>query len=392
MMKTIVVSKTGMSFCTRAEAAKNSATGEQGETEGVLRHLMSRGDCRVVFFGAARGDMSELCHRHVTPNVSRIREDAEQSDLDTGWAEDATEMSDEHCVGMINMAGPPATFSYPGNPKGSQVQLQGMKYTAPILRMCEEKQMPRCVINCDPRTYPRDQEMSYGWKWARPRALLDQCRNEQSMIVGGVEYDRISVYAGCESWAWLPRRDGGERSRCHVVAHAHIRDGIRQKSRSDSWFNVLGPPSEWPEGFTVTGAGWFHYAGYESIDTRFRAACTPQEALDIFHRTQFTPCVAAAPGFYTGKPYVAFSQGCVPILYGDGNDPYTWDPYGRLLPLDSPLRIVKPGDLWKPRDYEAEKEFWAGKLVPRWHMLDQLVDRLLAELPLGQDFGGYFRC
>ena len=253
------------------------------------------------------------------------------------------------------------------------------------------------------------------------------------MTVGGVSYNRVSVASGAESWAWLPpareiwiveydaggveqhavaqsilfeyergnynvpvpegfrvRKEDKQRHKCQVVAHAHISDNIKQKKRDVAWCNVLG---EMPLDTPIYGAGWEHWSRYPNGN--FKGVVKPDEALRLFNETQFTPCVAAAPGFYTGKPYVAFSQGCVPLFYGDGTDPYTWDPQGTLVPLDDPRRIVKPGDLWRllgELDYETELSYWADRLKPRWQMLDQLVDYLLAGRELGETFGGYFRC
>lgn len=454
-MKTIVVSKTGMSFCARSEAGLNAIGGEQGETEGLMRHLVARGDVRVVYFGPSRGlirlDAGRpvaqhkamthddpgwgVCHWACTPHVSGLDESSDQGAVQEGWDWDESELYPvlHGAVACINVCGPPATFSYPGNPKGSTVQLQGMKYTAPILRMLEQLRLPRVCVNNDPRTYPRDQEMSHGWRYARPQALLDQCENKVDMVVGGTPYLRHSYYSGAESWAYLPKRAemteeqktrfesrqrrreksegelGSEKRMLEglvglpdgstpgvVVAHAHIADGCRQRKRSTSWWNVLGDSSTWPEWLRIYGQGWEAFA--QGVDA-IRGPVTTAVVQELFRTSRCTPCVAAAPGFYTGKPYVAMSQGCVPVLYGDGNDPYTWDPRGELAPLDASMaRCVKPGGWFKLCEWMQDDAIWRGlqeqwrhSLQPRWRVLDEVVDRLLDGTFRDQMYGGYRR-
>lgn len=393
----VLVTKTGLSFTSREEARRGSAVGEQGETEGLMRRLVEMG-LRVVYLGKARGEVPGV--EFVQPCTSHLTEDSDPREQENTLDSLAREVSEHEPLCAFNVCGPTATFSMIGNPKGSRVQAQGIHYTAPLLGVLHRLNLRRICVNNDPRTYPRDQEMSWGMPHCRPVALLDQCEDERVMTVGGIEYRRKSRYAACESWAWLPRDWSAPheaRIPCTIVAHAHIGDGCGQKRRDDAWWNVLGGRETWPDGLRVYGAGWEHYRDYdpEVMPGKVR----PSEALELFGRARCTPCVAAAPGFYTGKPYVAMSMGCVPVLYGDGTDPYTWDPRGDLIGLGSAERVVRPGDLKRLAESFSDEEVWssvrdewAKELRPRWQVLDELVDDLLHERELGDRYGGYFRC
>lgn len=391
-MKTIFVNKASMSFVTREEAARGSATGEQGDTEGWLRHIMRRGDFKVIYVGKTRGDMigSGLCHEVYTTETRGISV-YDGKEQQAQFDKDARELKHYEPVAMLQTAGPCYTMSWINNPKYTTVQEQSIHYGAPALNIMQQLRLPRVVINNDPRTYPRDQEMSLGWPFCRPAALLDQCQASGPMVVGGKQYTRKSVYAHCESWLYCPQRTNTRQFPLVVVAHCHVGDGCKQKGRDQTWQRILGDKSIWPEHLAVFGQGWEHYSQYDPAFMKGKV--NPQQALDLFNDSLCTPCIAAVPGFATGKGYVAISQGCIPLPVGD--DEYAWDWSGVACPLDSAYRIRKPGDFyrladWIERDYAMHLETWQEALKPRFQVLDNLLDDLQAGRRIDDGrYGGY---
>lgn len=387
-MKTILVSKTGMSFATREQARLGSATGEQGETEGILRHLVQRGDVHVIYFGRMRGEVPGVTN--IAPDTQGLNEHVLCAEQEERWARDIAALKPHEPIACINVTGPPATFSWARNPRGAQIQAQGVHYTGPILNAIHKLGLKRICVNNDPRTYPRDQEMSYGWTSCRPVALLDQCAAIKSQTVGGKEYRRVSVYSAAQSWAWLPEaapRAFADRVPCNVVAHAHIGDGCAQQDRDSAWRAIID--GDYP----IYGKGWEHYTGTLG---KVMGPVKPSEALQLFHNARCTPCVAAVPGFYTGKAWVAYSQGCIPVPFGDGQHPHTWDPVGRYVGLDNDYERCTHG--LKPFAAMGEDEYctrllnWGERLKPDWSMLDKVVDKLIGGCFVDFEFGGYCPC
>jgi hypothetical protein len=407
-LKVLLVNKGGSAFRTRANARLASAVGEQGETEGTIQHLAERNDIRVVYFGRYLGE-DIGCDAVVAPSATLALaadygsyvQDASPEEQEAAWLADMqsleTVIGGDEVIGLLQVAGYSPTFSWIGNPKASTVQCSSVMYQGPQLKACEYFKIPRLIVNNDPRTYPKDQEMSFGWEYARPAALLDQCQLDRKIIVGGEHYLRRSVWARSESWAYQERRENTDKMSSVCIAHAHITDGCKQRGRDAAWANVLGDTL--PSGLRVFGRGWENFSGYDPAV--MVGEIKPSEVLDVFNCTTCCPCVAAAPGFYTGKVYVCESQGCIPILYGNGDDPYTWDPNGVFLPLNSPLRVCKPGDLARVvdetcKEKDALRETWHALCKPHFSLLDEMIDKLVA----GKDwrsaewfdrFGGYQR-
>lgn len=386
----LFVCKSGSPFYSRSYVRRASSSGEQGETEGVIRHLVSRGDVRVVYFGITYG---ELPCEVITPAVEGLDEWTDGPTQRDRFRrdEDAVRALGAELLGVINVSGYSPTMSLVDNEKGAQVQSSSIRYTAPMLNLLQAFKLPRVVINNDPRTYPKDQEMSFGWDWVRPRALLDQQQLDGKQVVGGVKYRRNSVWAKCESWGFLERVKNRRDLPCIILGHSHFRTGIKNGGKTrEAWDNVMGEHCTYP----LYGAGW---EGRENWLGPLEAADVPQ----VLACARCCPVVAHTPRFYTGKPYVLVASGCVPLLYGGWDvPPGTWDPYGHFVPLDSSLRIRKPGDLerlvkWLEDDvyYEAQLETWQHLCQPDWTWLDMVVDRLCSGVELDVEVtGGYERC
>jgi len=396
-MKSLLIAKTGGVFYTRAHAAKNSSSGEQGETEGLMRHLHEAfPDVQIIFFGHAHGLEEYPWITHIESHGTReypnepwlISSDQQKSN----WAKDTAVIKEYEPVAAICVAGYSPTWSTIGNARDACVQVNSLKYSGPALNLIQSLRLPRIVVNNDPRTYPKDQEMSYGWEYCRPAALLDQTSGETYQVVGGRRYLRRSVYAAAESWGFHLTLPAMERAySCTAIAHAHINDGCKQRGRYGAWHAVL--TGDLPPDFRLFGKGW-------TDDTVGYCGVLKPDEVSVELRRSFTcPMVGLAPGFYSSKIFVALAQECLPILYGRGEEPFAYDPFGRYVPLDSPYRMRVPGDLKKivmmlqAQDSGYRKQL-AETVRPDYMLLDDCVVDLLDGRDTSSEswfseFGGY---
>jgi len=242
--------------------------------------------------------------------------------------------------------------------------------------------------------------MSYGWNYVRPRALLDQTLRDAKQVVGGVEYHRRSIYAAPESWGHHIRNTLGDEFRthsCSLIAHAHISDGCEQRRRDAAWSDVLG--GDLPEDMYVYGKGWTAWSGYENHKDIMLGFIKPSEVTHVLQQSWFCPCVALAPGYYTGKPYVLEAQGCIPLLYGRGRQEYTFDPLEKLQALQSDYRIESPGDLKHLVGYLMQndqeridlRDNWRLACLPNWTVLDKMLRDLNGGMdPTSPEFFSYY--
>lgn len=405
-MKVVLVSKGGGVFYTRDAAKKASQVGEQGETEGLLRYLASptwSDEIRVIYHGQWRGDEIPGVTIH-SPSVKGMSEwttGAEQREqLDRDHArltETIRQVDGDEVLCHINVCGYAPTFSHVDNPNDATVQAAAILYSAPMLDTMQRMKLRRVLVNNDPRTYPRDQEMSKGWPHCRPVALLDQCDREYPTVVGGAKYLRKSVWARAESWAYHIRGENTDELPVVCVAHCHIADGCRESGRDVSFLRILGDREHdgaggWclddslvRLGLRVYGRGWEHFSGYEGNAQVFPGPIRPNEVTDVLRRGTCCPAVSAGRGFYTGKVYVCQAQGCIPLLYGDGGDPYTWDPYEIFEPFSSPWRVRYAGDLSRivttlrtsPSARAERRATWEALCRPNFDKLDRLLEDLI---------------
>jgi hypothetical protein len=332
-MSRVIVSKVGGVFYSRG--GPSNPVGENGETEGVMRHLLSSGH-EVVYFGQWRGPKIDGVDL-VEPDIEGLTEKSSaQLQLQLA-AKDADVMSQKGpFTCLVNVAGYAPTFSLIDNPNGAKVQAAAVRYAGPVYQLLHNLGLKRVVVNNDPRTYPREQEMSLVWEEVRPVALLDQCEHDWTRVVGGTKYDVRSVHARCESWGFLPQRENLRERAAVCVAHAHIKDGLRS-APIEAWERLLC--GKLPEDFAVYGAGWEHFDKREM----FRGPISPEAVFNVLRTACCCPVVSHTPGFWTGKPWVCLSQGCVPLLY-DG-DPGCWDPQAEYVPRRHWSRIHNSADL-----------------------------------------------
>jgi len=292
----IVVTKYGMKFYTR-DNTKNKI-GEQGETEGVLRHLVSQGHT-VLYFGVYEGEVPGVIH--LRPHLDDLDDLSTAAHQEALWKKD-TEMVGDYCPdAAIQINGLAPTFSWIDNPRGARLQAFAVRMCGPWLNILQSLKLKRICINNDPRSYPRDQEMSYGWDYVRPAALLDQCSKVKDTIVGGKSYRRVSHYAKCESYGWLPQRENTRETDIATVAHSHFDDSLGTIAK---WELLPALFDRFPD-FKVYGLGW-------PEGDRYPGPVRPMEVLDIVRRAKCSYICDHTEGFKTGKPYVLVSQGCVP--------------------------------------------------------------------------------
>lgn len=413
-MKTIVVNKYGSVFRTQEYARRMSKTGEGGETEGLLRHLVARGDCHVVYFGQHDGTIEGV--DFIKSDLSRIRElggdplaiGAEDQEL--GFAADYAKLRHREVVALLTVDGYSPTFSHVNNPHFATVQTASLCYAAPTLALLRKLEVPRISINNDPRCHPKDQEMSYPdlySDWVRPRACLGQCNSDDTRVVGKRKYRRVVRHARAESWAYRERRepapwDARLRDHTNVIAHSHLNVGCKSGDPY-AWNRVFKDAGSLTHEYVVYGDGWDakHHTLGEFEFVKFPGPCKQEDVWRLLQTALCNPVVSHTPGFYTGKPWVLVEAGVVPLLFGDGSHSHTYDPYQVLLPLTDGGRIVKPGDLDAHRRlfasdkacYEDVLAGWQERLQPDWSTLDCLVDSLLAgDFREDIRWGGYFRC
>lgn len=389
----VVISKVGSVFYTREFAARNSKVGEQGETEGVIKHLLSRGDLRVVYFGQYRGDvpagLTVVQSCLVDRDGNALNHDSTAADQKWAWYQDAVAVRGFHPRAFIGVTGYASTMSMIDNPTGATVQAAAIRYVAPALNVMQALKLPRIAINNDPRNYPQEGEMCYDWDHVRPIAVLSQRTSEWDWKSRGSKWRCREVYAGAENWCehiQLPERFD-KTVPCTVVAHAHIKDGCRYRKRDDAWLRVLAPRDDVETlrllGMRVYGKGWEHYSGY--VPDLMPGAIRPDEVMQVLARAKTCPAVAAGDNFYTGKLRTCLAQDCLPLFYGRGQ-PFTFDPLEKYIQLHSPCRVNDPGDLLKQVLYwdshEADRRnvtqyLWDAS-KPNWRLLDDCINDLLA--------------
>ena len=376
-MKSILVTKYGSVFRTTSKGA--SSSGEGGETLGILKHLVSRGDVEVVYFGAFDGDMPCEAVRSHHENVREYGTDpvlcppeAQEAD----FALDVAALGDRDWVGCICVDGYAPTFSHIRNPNDAIIQCASINYTGPVLNVLEKLKLKRICINNDPRCFPKDQEMSHGWTYALPRAILGQCDNASLRTVGGKKYRRVSIHARAESWCEfqpVPHVPYEDRTERNVLAHSHVGHGIGTGD-FNNWHSLLGSTCN------VYGDGWHHYP-WETAAT-FHGKIPQSKVPEVLLKTRVCPVVSHTPGFYTGKPYVLVHHGVVPVLHRsyDEKGLFGVEPYSTV-----------PWDITR-NEYESMLAHWRTVTQPRWEMLDRVVDELLNGTFEDFKYGGYIPC
>jgi len=399
MKRTVLISKVGGVFYTREQAAKNSAVGEQGETEGIINHLLQRDDIQLVYFGQWYGDVPDNLI-HIEACLEDLNEMSTSKYQQECWKRDIEKVEGLNPEVYVNIAGYASTMSWIGNPKLAGVQAAAIRYTSPVLNLLQHFKLPRIVINNDPRSYPREGEMGFGWKYVLPTALLSQRTLDWDRILQGVEFHCREVYAGCENWCEHIRLSPTNIKPAVILAHAHIGDGCESLVRDDAFATILAPKEDIDtlknQGMRIYGRGWEYFSNYD--EEIMLGTISPVEVMRVLSEAKVCPAVSAGDNFYTGKLRTCLAQRCLPLFYGDGR-PFTFDPLEKYLSFESDLRIKQSGDflrLSKMSDLSREQlidDLWEQS-KPDWSMLDNCLNDILNGRDTKSDswwetYGGY---
>jgi hypothetical protein len=270
----------------------------------------------------------------------------------------------------------------------------------------QQLKLPRLVTNFDSRNWPKDSEMSNGWDWVRPRAVLGLRDYEKTRTICGQKYLCREVQSGlgncCEE---TPLPDLTKTLPVTIIAHAHVADGCNFPARDEAWQTMLSPADDVRAlramGMTIHGKGWEHFSGYDA--GYMLRMVPPQEALRLLASAKTCPVVPAADGYYTNKFRRLLTQGCLPLFYGRGA-PHTADPQGKYVRLDSWMRITKPGDLltlvkfWDSHEEDRQAEIirLQSLMAPDWSVFDNMLTEALRGADYDnwawfEKFGGYRR-
>jgi hypothetical protein len=407
----IVFSKIGGVFYLQNAISTATPVGEMGETEGVLRWLIDHWPGTVYYFGPHKGTMPQGVQ--VLPWDARgLNEWSSGADICEQIVNPALEvLKHDPPMCFLCVAGYAVTMAWPDNPRGVMVQAASVRYTAPQLKLMHELKVPRLVINNDPRTYPREQEMIEMWPEAMPKALLSQRTRDWIRKVSRTPIDCREVYAAPENWCYRPTQDLNlERTlRCCVIAHAHIRDGVGKVARDDVWKRIFSPSRESRAHaeageLEIYGKGWEKWTGYEAMKPAIKGVISPHEVDLKLASSICGPIVSIENGFYTGKIRTYLNQGCLPLLWGRGDDHTYDDQYRYVSQDDANLRLNAAGELWDRVRYweknEEERKQRIEQLLkltqPDFMKLKQMLDRLhdgedVNSEEWWQDFGGYRR-
>lgn len=409
MKPVVLISKMGAVAYTleynETRHAKLSSAGEQGTTDAVVTHLLKRDDIQLVYFGQWRGDVPKgliyvPSDVHCLDDLTTSREQKER------WNNDLEKIIPLKPKMYVTIAGYASGWSSINNQRFSSCQACAVRYTGPVLNILEACRLPRVVIVNDIRNYPKEGEMSYGWDWVRPRALLSQRTKNWPRVIVGTRWNVREVYSAAENWrkfSRLPVRD--KTLPVTVVGHAHMRDGKQLKNYDKVWSRILAPEEDVKtlkrEGMQVYGKGWEHFSGFDP--EYMGQIVTPAEISEILAESKTCPVTITGGELYTNKGRFCLAQRCLPLFYGRG-EPYTYDPLGKYIPLDSWLRISKPGDLLRlvwyfhnnPRPCNDLIDSLWKATMPNYETLDECVTDLLAGRDYDteswwNEYGGYRR-
>jgi hypothetical protein len=102
---------------------------------------------------------------------------------------------------------------------------------------------------------------------------------------------------------------------------------------------------------------------------------------EFLARSWVCPIVSHTPGFYTGKPYVVFNNGCFPVFYGDGSDQWTYDISQILVPFNTvgkyrftDYESLRSCIAWAKENAAECEAVWREVLRPKWQVLDDFID------------------
>jgi len=417
MKPTVIITKMG-SICYTSEFNKTRRNrkqltkGEQGTTEAVVHHLLSRDDINVLYFGQWRGDLpdglayiqSDIVGHNADTTVERQQEGFANDIAGINWLLKINNWSKP--VAFVAIAGYASNIATVDNEWCITCQACAVRFTGPSINVMRHYNLPRITICSDTRNYPNEGEIATeGWEALRSVALLSQ---RERYWIKSLQYDHWYVdekYAAAEHWRLfdtkLPYDKTEKTVKCQIVAHAHMKDGKKLRGYDEAWRRILG--GDWPEDLKVYGLGWKHFSMYN--EGEFFGDLFPgiADMKEVFRRSKCTVITITGGELYTNKARFALSQNCLPLFYGRG-EPFTMDPLGKYVDINSKWRVSKPGDLKKLVDHfdrnEDGRRFWIDKLWAATNPDYSMLDECISDIIDGRDrndsswrdkYGGYYK-
>lgn len=357
-----------------------SAVGEQNDATGIARYLLDQGH-DVCIYARHKGHL-DGCH-HIQwdgiekddPQYDHLVEQLKE------WAPDV----------IVEISGASPTMSMKNNHKGVTVFDFSILYYACALYTYHKMKMPRLVILNDPRSYPKDQEMTV-WPEVRPAAILSQFPQEKKQRVDGRYYDVKAIYAGCEnwwSWAWPYAEIDNGRKGCTIIAHSHMNDSRLLKNRENVWAWIL---QDVDFDYKVFGKGWEHYDGYDP--KIHRGPVHPDMVHTLLQKAECGPMIPITEGWLTAKMRQYLVNGALPLLYGRGQGvALKYDRDCRVVPDDSVIRFSDSAELNAAVRIENKAELvehFRKLTEPNFELLDAMIEHFAAGGQRCEKFGGYF--
>lgn len=398
---TFVVMRTGSPIYFNDQ---QGARGDQ-DTVPIIQYLLDAGH-DIVLFGPWRGELPEGL-RGVFVDTSLFNEKSSREEILEAIDPAVEQLRQYDPKFCLEFWGPPPTWSCPWNPNGARVFGFGTRYSLPMLYAIEQLQLERYGIVTDPKCYKRDLEMATMWRHIEPRAVLSQEERTFKRETQGVKYTCHIKYAACEFW--LTR--GMERLEpvpkefpCGIAANTHIgKTGLSTFiDRFPLWREIL---DDCPDGTALCGTGWPEAFTHQTDAERFNffgELPTMGDVLDLLNRCVGGPMIPQWPGFNSTKPRLYALANCVPMLYGNGKQKYTYDRDERITPLTSMWRWPNGLDLFKLgmgwQGTNEYLEYILERTEPNFSMLDDLIDGGYAGGYRGasnkdawiKKFGGYY--
>lgn len=391
-LPTFFVMRTGSPFFT---VGQNSPIGER-DTLGIWKWARDRGG---VFVGVVRGDEHEHEHVHRI-NVNGWDELISSKTVISQLDPVARELETLKPCCAVVVEGAPATWSWPDNKNFAMVRAFSVRYTLPTLYLLHKLGIPRISIITDPKVYPRELEMATCWPGIRPAACLSQedttfpkrCQDEQ--------YRVHAKYAACEHWCTITDERVQNTRRgpsVRTCAHSHFNDGRLARGRELLWQLVLNEFIDLPtRDLKVLGRGWDRWPSEHFVGT----VKTHDEVMRFLAEGMCGPMIPQKAGFNTTKPRLHALAGNVPLLWGRGVHPMTYDRDCRLYETAHECRIDETANGFT----EAWARCWDMGETRRQEVIERVLERtqpnfdvlercILAaadgRLPNYQEFGGY---
>lgn len=329
------------------DTRKASSVGEQNDATGVARMLRDLG-FDVAITGRIEGELEGVTTLDWKWKEWGMPQDAYSCPASSvyacydkalatiaSWAPDV----------IVEISGAAPTMSTIDNHKGCKVFEFAVRYYGMALYMYHKLKLPRLVILNDPRSHPKDQEMTR-WPECIPSAVLSQFPEDKTQVVDGKKYNVVCKYAGCEnwwSWDWPYADLDNDRGRSMtIIAHSHMNDARLARNRDSVWEYILSDPRL---EYKVFGKGWEFFSKYDPAV--HRGPVKPDMVHELLQKTPCGPMIPIANGWVTAKLRQYLVNGALPLVYGrDPNAHLMYDRNCIHVPVDSWLRFDCSDELY----------------------------------------------